>query len=170
MLPILMSIFRKLQLRLYKRSIGNALALHRRNEVRSDGLSLDTVCNRLEICWHARDLHPWDDGLSPGRRESTFHQQAMEDIEAAVHRIFERRPEVEVIEIRVLHPHSNALLASGAVQRSAPNVCDLRSPSVRMRLGELGIRYFFTPSDPGTSGAEPGRSVNSGDLDHRSIA
>ena len=170
MLPILGAMFRKLQLRLYKRSIDNALALHRRNEVRSDGLTLDTVCNRLEICWHARDLHPWDCGLSPDRRESAFSQQAMEDTEAAVHRILERRPEVEIIEIRVFHPHSNALLASGAVQRSEINTYGRRSPSVRMRLGELGIQYFFTPADPGPSCVEPRRSEHTGDFDRSRIA
>jgi len=64
-------------------------------------------------------LHPWDDGLSAELRESAFNQQAMEDTEAAVHRILERRPEVAVMEKTVLDPHSSALLASGTVQRSA---------------------------------------------------
>ena len=169
MLPILRSMFRKLQLRLYKQSIGDALALHRRNEVRSDGLTLDTIRNRLEICWYARDLHPWDNGLSPELRESAFNHQAMEDTEAAVHRILERRPEVAVIEITVLDPRSSALLASGTVQRSAMNACGLRSPSVRMRLGELGIRYFLTPADSGPSRAERS-SEPTGNFDHRRIA
>ena len=133
--------FRKIQLRLYKRSIDDALALHRRNEVRSDGLVLDSICSRLEISWYARDVHPWDFGLSPEQREAAFNQQAMEDTEAAVRRLLERRPEVEIIEIRVREPHSGALLAAGTVERSALNTADVRSPSARMRLGELGIKY-----------------------------
>lgn len=60
---------------------------------RSDALALDSVCNRLDICWYARDVRPWDSWLSPERRESAFNQQAMEDTEAAVRRILERRPD-----------------------------------------------------------------------------
>jgi hypothetical protein len=166
---ILSGWFRKLQSRFYKRSIEGALALHRRNEVRSDGLTLESVCNRLEICWHARNVHPWDSVLSPEYQESAFNQQAMEDTEAAVRRIFERRPEVEVIEVTVLDPHSSALLASGTVRRSALNALRLRAPSVRMRLGELGIRYFWGPGDEGTYRAEA-RGEPSGKLDHTRIA
>ncbi len=165
MWPILSGWFRKLQLRLYKHSIEDALALHRRNEVRSDGLALNSVCSRLEICWYARDVHPWDYGLSPERRESAFNRQAMEDTEAAALRILERRPEVEEIEVKVLDPHSSALLASGTVQRSALNGAGLRSPSVRMRLGELGIRCIATSADEPSSHNEPSKN-----LDHRRIA
>ena len=155
MWPILSGWFRKVQVRLYKQSIDGALALHRRNEVRSDGLTLESVCNRLEICWHARDVHPWDFGLSPEYQASAFNQQAMEDTEAAVRRILERRPEIEEIEVRVLDPHSRALLASGTVRRSALSATGLRSPSVRMRLGELGIGYFWAPADQGSPRTEP---------------
>jgi len=169
MWPILSGWFRALQLRIYRHSIEDALALHRRNEARSDGLALDSVCNRLEICWHARDVHPWDCGLFPEKWESAFNQQAMEDTEIAVRRILERRPEVEVIEIRVLEPHSSALLASGTVQRSALNGAGLRLPSVRMRLRELGIRYLCVPADRSSCRTEP-RSEPPWNTNHRRIA
>jgi len=77
MWPILSGWFRKVQVRLYKHSIDGALALRRRNEFRSDGFTLKSACNRLEICWHARNLHPWDSGLSPEHKESAFKQQAV---------------------------------------------------------------------------------------------
>jgi len=169
MWPILSGLFRKIQSRFYKRSIEGALALHRRNEVRSDGLTLESVCNRLEICWHARNVHPWDSGLSPEYKESAFNQQAMEDTEAAVSRILERRPEIEEIEVKVLDPHSSALLASGTVRRSALSAPGLRSPSVRMRLGELGIRYFWAPTDHGSPRTEL-QSEPSRDMERRRIA
>jgi hypothetical protein len=169
MWPILNGYFRKLQLRLYQQSIDRALALHRRNEVRSDGLTLESVRNRLEICWHARDLHPWDSGLSPEQQESAFNQQAMVDTEAAVHRILEGRPEVEEMEIKVLDPHSSALLASGTVRRSALESTGRRSPSVGMRLGELGIRYFWAHVDQVSFPTEP-RGEPPRNMDHRRIA
>ncbi len=169
MWPILSGWFRKVQVRLYKHSIDGALALHRRNEVRSDGLTLESVCNRLEICWHARDVHPWDSGLSPEQKESAFNQQAMEDTEAAVRRILERRPEIKEIEVKVLDPRSRALLASGTVRRSTLSAPGLRSPSVRMRLGELGIRYFWAPADHGSPRTEP-KNEPSRDLEGRRIA
>jgi len=169
MWPILSGWIQKLQHRMYKYSIKRALALHHRNEVRSDGLALDNVCSRLDICWYARDVHPWDSALPPEKRAQAFNQQAMEDTEAAVRRILERRPEVDVIGIRVFEPHSSTLLASGTVERSALNGAGLRSPSVRMRLGELGIRYFFMNMDEASCHTEP-RSDPSSDLDQRRIA
>jgi hypothetical protein len=93
----------------------------------------------------------------------------MEDTEAAVRRILEKRPEVEVIEVTVLDLHSSTLLASGTVWRSALSSPGLRSPSVRMRLGELGIRYFWGHGDEGSYRTEA-RSGPSGRLDHRRIA
>lgn len=170
MWPILSGWLRKVQLRIYEHSIDAALALHRRNEVRSDGLTLESACSRLQICWHARNLHPWDSGLSPEHKESAFIQQAMEDTEAAVLRILERRPEVDEIEVKVLDPHSGVLLASGTVRRPALNAEGLRSPSVRMRLGELGIRYFGERPDDDGSYRTEARSEPYGKLDHRRIA
>lgn len=99
MWPIRSGWFSKFELRLYKHSINDALALNRRNEVRPDGLTLESVCSRLEICWYARDVHSWDCRLPPEQREAAFNQQAMEDTEAAILRILERRPEVEEMEV-----------------------------------------------------------------------
>jgi hypothetical protein len=114
-------------------------------------------------------VNPWDSVLCPERRESAFNQQAMEDTEAAVRRILERRPEVERIDIRVLEPYSSSLIASGTVRRSALDEPGLRSPSVRMRLGELGIRYFWAPADQASCHTEP-ESEPSGKIDRRRIA
>jgi hypothetical protein len=137
---------RRLWLRIYKLGIADALALHRRNEVRSDGLVLKNVCNRLEISWEARGVHPWDEKLLALSKEIEFAEQALEDTEAAVIRIFERLPEIDVLEIRVVVPQTGELLAIGTIPRAAINTEGNNARSVRMRLGELGIRYPIAPT------------------------
>lgn len=144
---------RRLRIRIYKLGIADALALHRRNEVRSDGLVLKNVCNRLEISWEARGVHPWDEGLSQHAKEIAFAEQALEDTEAAVIRIFERLPEVDAIDIRVVGPQTGELLAIGTISRVALSRVDNKAPSVRMRLGELGIRFLSLR----LSGENPGQ-------------
>ena len=138
---------RRLELWLYKHSINDALALHRRNEVRPDGLAFENVCTRLEISWCARDVHPWDRDLPPGEKEIVFMQQTLEDTEAAIIRTFERLPTIDIIDVSVIEPRSEALLASGTVQRPSLKPSRLRCASVRMRLGEMGIRCHLTSSD-----------------------
>ncbi|HTT18720.1 MAG TPA: hypothetical protein VMG82_07240 [Candidatus Sulfotelmatobacter sp.] len=79
---------RKLDLWHYRRNVRQALALFRRGEVRRDGLTADYVCNRLEIRWRARDIHPWDRYPAQDEREALFAEQALTDTEAAVLRLF----------------------------------------------------------------------------------
>jgi len=124
-----------------------ALALYRRGEARNDGLTLDHVCSRLEITWLARNIHPWDRDCPRAESETLFAEQALADTEAAVWRIFESLPHIDVIELSVLEPTSGALIATGAVHRSASNAA--RSPllSVGMRLRELGITYRLDARD-----------------------
>jgi hypothetical protein len=134
----------KLEFLLYRQRVTGALALHRRGEARKDGLTLDEVCNRLEIRWRARDIHPWDRDLPTYEREILFAEQTLVDTEAAIVRLFERLPHVDVIEISVLEPMSETVIADGTVYRS-----DLRAPnrpyllSVGMRLRALGMQYRF---------------------------
>jgi hypothetical protein len=127
----------------YHRRIKQALALHLRGEARRDGLTVDNVSSRLEIRWRARDIHPWDRHLPRYEREVMFAEQAMADTEAAVVRLFERLPEVEVIDLSVVEPASETLIAAGAVHRSDLNAPRPRLSSVGMRLREVGIRYCF---------------------------
>jgi hypothetical protein len=49
------------------RILGDALALHRRGEARSDGLSLVGFSMKLSVSWRARDIHPWDSDLPEER-------------------------------------------------------------------------------------------------------
>jgi hypothetical protein len=130
-------------LRKYKHRINDALALQERNEVRSDGLALHSTRNRLEIRWRARDVHPWDCGLSAREKERAYFRQLMEDTEAAVVRLFERLPEVDEIDLKVLDLQSETILVSGTVQRVSLTSCSECAPSVRMRLTFLGVRCHF---------------------------
>jgi hypothetical protein len=151
---LLKSFLRKPDLWRYRRRIKRALALHLRGEARRDGLTVDSVSSRLEIRWRARDIHPWDRHLPKYEREVMFAEQALTDTEAAVARLFERFPEVDVIELSVLEPKSETLIAAGTVHRSDLNADRPRLLSVGMRLREVGITYRFAPPENIDSSAE----------------
>src|SRR5271170_7443512 len=106
----LKSFLRKSDLWRYHRRIKQALALHLRGEVRSDGLSLDNVCSHLEIRWRARDIHPWDRHLAKYEKEVMFAEQALADTEAAVVRLLERLPQIDVIDLSVVEPASETVI------------------------------------------------------------
>jgi hypothetical protein len=101
--------------------------------------------NRLEIEWRARNVHPWDRDLPPRQRLPMFIEQALADTEAAVSRLFDTFPQVDVIELRVLEPASETAIMEGTVYRSALNK-DRRLLSVKMRVLELGINYRLVGS------------------------
>jgi len=136
---------RKLRLQRWHRAVVNSLALHRRGEVRNDGLNLIDVRERIDICWRARASHPWDKCL-PGLPEAeAFMDQALSDTEAALHRLFQVFPATDAIEFRVLDLKSDRVIIEGNVSRSdlhdsVPN----GSRSVRMRLKQLGVRDYLS--------------------------
>lgn len=122
----------------YRRRIEQALGLERRGEARKDGLRLGKMQHRLEIRWRARDIHPWDRHLPGEVKQTRFVEQALVDTEAAIARLFDSLPEIDVIDLCVTEPESDAPMLSGTVYRSDfQNVCP--SPSVRMRLTEMGV-------------------------------
>ena len=75
-----------------------------------------------------------------------FAEQALDDTEAAVFRLFERLPEVDVIELSVLEPRSEILIAAGTAHRSDLDEARPHLLSVGMRLMEVGVRYRFALS------------------------
>lgn len=153
--------FRRLDLWRFRRNVDDALALHRRGEVRNDGLKLEGVYSHLEIRWHARDIHPWDRDLLRGsRRQAAFAEQALADTEAAILRLFERLPHVDIIALSVLEPASETLIAAGTVHRSELSGRRTHLLSVRMRLRDIGVQYNLTaPELP-----PPGALVPAGEL------
>ncbi len=127
----------------YHHNIDRALALHLRGEVRRDGLALNKACNRLEIHWWARDIHPWDRDLPPETKASLFAEQTLADTEAAIFRLFEALPHVDVIKLTVLGPRSETPIMSGTVHRSTLGTARRDLMSIGMRLRDLGVCYHL---------------------------
>jgi hypothetical protein len=127
----------------YRRGIERALALHLRGEVRSDGLKLKKLSTRLEIEWLARDIHSWDRNDPPDRKAWLFFRQTLADTEAAITRLFQSLPQVDVIALTVLESNSESVIMAGTVSRSAlePDT----ELSVGMRLWQRGITYRTPP-------------------------
>ena len=135
----------RLRYRRYLGRIERELALIGRGQVRCDGLRLNKICNRLEIQWRARDIHPWDRSLPLESRATALIEQALADTEAAISRLFEALPQVDVIDLTVLDPASDTTMMAGTVHRSVLTG-SRRFLSVRMRLRELGIDYRLAGS------------------------
>jgi hypothetical protein len=88
----------------------------------------------------------WDRGLlSPARRAAAFVEQSLVDTEAAIHRLFEALPQVDVIALRVLDRTSEAVIISGIVSRLAASARD-ENLSIGMRLMYLGLNYHSAGS------------------------
>ena len=149
--------FRKLDHWRFRRNLEDALALQRRGEARSDGLRLDAMSSHLEIRWRAREIHPWDrDLLSGSRKQAAFAEQALADTEAAILRLFEKLPHVDVIQLRVLEPDSETLIAAGMVHRTDLSARRAHLLSVGMRLRDIGVQYnLAAPEMPPPSALLP---------------
>lgn len=124
----------------FRDRVIRALALNRRSEVRRDGLLYDRICTRLEIDWQARDIHPWDRELGSAREARLFAEQCLADVEAALHRLFNLLPEIDLIALRVIDRESLAAILTGSVARDDMNAVDF-APSTQMRLKRLGLKY-----------------------------
>jgi hypothetical protein len=121
-----------------QKAIQRALDLQNRGEGRRDGLTLTRATHRLEIEWRARDVHPWDRASESNQRESLFAEQSMADTDLALSRLFNKLPEVDVIEFAVIHPDTNQRILAGKVERSNPVPCT-RGVSARTRLWHRGV-------------------------------
>jgi hypothetical protein len=124
----------------YKRGIGRALALHLRGEARRDGLRLLSACSSLEIEWRARDLHPWDRDRPWDERRALLVRQTLFDTHAAISRLFDFLPYVDVLQLRVLGVESDTPILGGTVYRSALKEAR-EGLSIGMKLRQLGITY-----------------------------
>jgi hypothetical protein len=134
----LQTLLKKLASDCFRAGITRSLALHRRGEVRQDGLTLTKACHHLEIEWRAREIHPWDRGCSPEEEMRLFTEQCFSDTEAAIRRLFAALPVVDLIQFRVTHPNSEDQLLEGTVVRSV--LKDTKSDaSARGRLWQMGV-------------------------------
>jgi hypothetical protein len=107
--------------------------------VARDVLRLAGLTIRLRLEWRARDVHLWDRDLPEPLQAQQFVRQSLADADAAIARLFETVPELQVADIAVRAPGSDLVIMAGTVHRD-----DLRTStrlSVEMRLKTLGIQY-----------------------------
>ena len=122
-----------------RRRVKKALALNRRGEVRADALVPTHLENRLTIDWCARDVHPWDRDLRPDDIARLFAQQCLEDVSAAIDRLFLELPEIDLVDFRVSESDSLSSILYGSVTRSAAEAVEAKS--VVMKLKQLGVTF-----------------------------
>lgn len=129
-------------------AVMRALALPPRGGVPRDTLHLQSVSTRMSVTWTARPIHPWDRHLPNSEQEHGFATQCLEDVDAAITRLFARFEIVESIDLDVLHPVSHATILTGRVSRS--DFCSSPRMSIPMRLKMAGLAYEF-----GRGGLQP---------------
>jgi hypothetical protein len=136
--------------------VNRALALRPRGGLVNDRLVLHKLSGQLQLEWHARAVHPWDRDLPPCSQVEAYFEQAVADTDLAIGRIFQRLPEIDVIEIRVLDTQDpTKIMLAGVVTREDALGTDL-SHSPKMRLKMMGIQYAkimgtcleFVPASP----------------------
>lgn len=129
---------RRLRLR---ESATKALALHLRGEARTDDPTLMDLTVKMQMRWRAREIHPWDRNLSPARAARKLAQQTLSDTEAALERLFEACPDVDVIDLSVIEPNpdGNRRVMFGTVRRD--EFAQWHPLSTDMRLRLVGLHY-----------------------------
>ena len=136
--------------------VNRSLALWPRGGVVNDRLLLHKLSGQLQLEWQARAVHPWDRDLPTCRQLEAYFEQAVADTDFAIRRMFQRLPEIDVIEIRVLDTQDpTKIMLAGVVTREDALAADL-SYSPKMRLKMMGIQYAkiigacleFVPASP----------------------
>ena len=126
------------------RAVRSALALPPRGGIRNDVLILKSLrvsgrCLQLE--WRARAIHPWDRDLPPSRQAELFSEQALQDTDAAIIRLFRMLPDIEEIKLQVVKPMAfGGVILTGVVHRETA-LAPEPPPSLKQRLITLGVRY-----------------------------
>jgi hypothetical protein len=146
---------------LLRDKVVEALALHRRGEARTDDLQLMDLGVRMQVRWRAREIHPWDRDLPPARAVRKLSQQCLSDTEAALERLFEACPEVDVIEVEVVEPNADGerRVMFGTVRRD--EFAQWHPLSTDMRLRLVGLHYRLV--DEHLELLPPERSKNGAD-------
>jgi hypothetical protein len=124
------------------RRVASALTVKPRGAVWNDVLSIQDLSLGLHVEWLARDVHPWDRDLPERRQAELFAQQCLEDVDAAIPRLFEQLPEIDVLEIGVLERGSKTRIIAGTIHRS--DLVAQQGSSLGMRLRMIGINYHRT--------------------------
>ena len=152
MLRTISELLQQYRLWRWRRAILESLALHRRGEVRKDGLTLVSARANVEICWRARAPHPWDHHPDERFQTAAFTSQALHDTESALRRLFEAIPGAESIDVKVLHRNCDRPIIEGRVlRRDFQDVLSSPNQSVRMRLKRLGLREHMPVATDGVA-------------------
>jgi len=130
--------------------VKKALALPLRGGVRRDTLQLHSLSTHMRVTWIARPLHPWDRDLPSIEQDDAFATRCLEDVDAAITRLFERLDVMESLDVVVLHPVSQASILTGCVVRN--EFVGAKRLSIAMRLKMAGLTYEF-----GRGGLQPTR-------------
>jgi hypothetical protein len=138
-LRLLQKLYHRSRTNSLRKRVSRALALHRRGEVRADGLELRNMQTTMRVEWIARDVHPWDRQIGRRLKERLFARQCIEDVDAAITRLFEQLPEVDVLEVRVFRDGGGLLLFHGRVERT--EAATASHSSSLMKLKSLGIKF-----------------------------
>src|SRR5208282_3730896 len=113
-----------------------------RGGIRNDVLVINRLAMRVRVEWFARDVHPWDSDLPERRKAELFAQQCLEDVDAAIPRLFAQLPEIDVLEIQVLERSTQNKIIAGVVDRG--DLAAQAGSSSGMRLKTIGINFRCT--------------------------
>ena len=130
--------------------VRRALALAPRGGVRRDTLHLHSLSTHMRVTWVARPIHPWDRDLPGVEQDDAFATQCLDDVDAAITRLFERFDVIESLDILVLHPMSHTSILTGRIVRD--EFVGAKRLSIAMRLKMAGLTYEF-----GRGGLQPTR-------------
>jgi hypothetical protein len=140
-----------------QRLVRRALAIRPRGAIPNDVLVLNRLIlsgHCLKLVWRARDIHPWDRDLLPAEQAELFSEQALQDTDVALIRLFRALSEIEQIEFQVLKPDGfGDVILAGVVDRE--RVLEPEQPlSLRMRLRMLGVTYQMAGTAHSTDSRE----------------
>ena len=124
--------------------VRRALALRPRGAIPNDVLILNNLVlsgHRLKLEWRARDIHPWDRDLPLTEQADLFSEQALQDTDLALIRLFQGLTEIDQVEFQVRKPDGfGDVILAGLVDRESV-LAPERPLSLRMRLRNLGVIY-----------------------------
>ncbi len=119
--------------------VSRALSLRPRGAIGNDGMVVRNLSARLRVQLLARAIHPWDRDRPSCERSELFVQQCLEDVSAAIPKLFRSMPEIEEMEVTVLDPRSKNPIIAGVVNRS--DALTSNCLSVGMKLKAMGLAY-----------------------------
>lgn len=103
---------------------------------------MSKLSGQIQVEWIARDIHPWDRDQPEEEKSQLFLQQCLADVDVAIARLFCALPEIDAIEIGVMHPISRAKLIKGTVNRAT--LLASSSAPIAVRLSAMGLHFRRT--------------------------